>query len=299
MISYLEANARQRIHALLDAGSFEEFMPPSLQIVSPHLAQLDTPASFDDGIVIGRGTLEGCKVLAAAQEGGFMGGAVGEVHGAKLVGLLKRAVSEGVDGVILLLETGGVRLHEANAGLIAVSEVMRAVLDTRAANIPVIVLVGGANGCFGGMGIVACCANDILMSEEGRLAMSGPEVIETTHGVEEFDSRDRALVWRTTGGKHRYLLGDCSAVLPDDIAAFRQAAFDTLQQYQQGSAELTLEDLESEHTLLNRRLQAFGNFSEPMDIWSRLGVADPGILPMLEAQAFMQAVAGKRAGEQQ
>jgi len=258
MSSYLEANARQRIHALLDAGSFEEFLPPSLRIISPHLAQLDTPASFDDGVVIGSGLLQGRKVLAAAQEGGFMGGAVGEVHGAKLVGLLKRAINERVDGVILLLETGGVRLHEANAGLIAVSEVMRAVLDTRAANIPVIVLIGGANGCFGGMGIVACCANDILMSEEGRLAMSGPEVIETTHGVEEFDSRDRALVWRTSGGKHRYLLGDCSAVLPDE----------------------------------------FGHFSEPMDIWSKLGVAEPAVLPMLEAQAFMQQVAGCRAGEE-
>lgn len=295
--SYLEANARQRIHALLDAGSFEEFLPPSLRIISPHLAQLDTPASFDDGVVIGSGFLQGRKVFAAAQEGGFMGGAVGEVHGAKLVGLLKRAVAEQVDGVILLLETGGVRLHEANAGLIAVSEVMRAVLDTRAANIPVIVLVGGANGCFGGMGIVACCANDILMSEEGRLAMSGPEVIETTHGVEEFDSRDRALVWRTTGGKHRYLLGDCNAVLPDDIDAFRQAAFETLMRYQKKSAELTLDDLESEHNLLSQRLRDFGQLSEPMDIWSRLGVIEPELLPMLEAQAFMQTVAGKRAGE--
>jgi len=297
MISYLEANARQRIHGLLDAGSFEEFLPPSLRIVSPHLAQLDTPASFDDGVVIGRGTLQEKNVLAAAQEGGFMGGAVGEVHGAKLVGLLKRAISDRVDAVILMLETGGVRLHEANAGLIAVSEVMRAVLDTRAAGIPVIVLVGGANGCFGGMGIVACCANEILMSEEGRLAMSGPEVIETTHGVEEFDSRDRALVWRTTGGKHRYLLGDCSAVLPDDIAAFRQAAFDAVMCYQKKSAELTLEALELEHQLLSTRLQDFGDFSEPMDIWSKLGVAEPDVLPMLEAQAFMQRVAACRAGE--
>ena len=137
------------------------------------------------------------------------------------------------------------------------------------------------------------------MSEEGRLAMSGPEVIETTHGVEEFDSRDRALVWRTTGGKHRYLLGDCSAVLPDDIAAFRQAALDALMRYQKAPAELTLEDLEAEHSLLSHRLQDFGNFSEPMDIWSRLGVTKPETLPMLEAQAFMQEVAGKRAGEQQ
>lgn len=297
MSSYLEANARQRIHQLLDDGSFEEFLPPAQRIVSPHLAQLDTPVSFDDGVVIGRGTLMGVTVLAASQEGGFMGGAVGEVHGAKLVGLLKRAILDRVDAVVLMLETGGVRLHEANAGLIAVSEVMRAVLDTRAADIPVIVLIGGANGCFGGMGIVACCANVILMSEEARLAMSGPEVIETTHGVEEFDSRDRALVWRTTGGKHRYLLGDCDAVLADDIDAFRAAAFAAITRYQQSSAELTLEALESEHALLSKRLENFGDLSEPMDIWSRLGIAEPVLLPMLEADVFMQRVASCRAGE--
>ena len=89
------------------------------------------------------------------------------------------------------VQPGGVRLHEANAGLIAVSEVMRALLDVRAAGIPVIVLIGGANGCFGGMGIVARCADHVVMSDIGRLAMSGPEVIEASHGVEEFE--DSAL----------------------------------------------------------------------------------------------------------
>jgi len=65
-----------------------------------------------------------------------MGGAVGEVHGAKLTGLLERALDERPAAVLLLVESGGVRLHEANAGLIAVSEVMRAVLAVRAAGIP-------------------------------------------------------------------------------------------------------------------------------------------------------------------
>jgi malonate decarboxylase beta subunit len=290
MSSYLEATARERIQRLLDDYSFEEFLPPSQRIVSPHLAQLDAPVSFDDGVVIGQGLLHGERVFAAAQEGGFMGGAVGEVHGAKLVGLLQRAIAESVSGVILLLETGGVRLHEANAGLIAVSEVMRAVLETRAAGIPVIVLIGGSNGCFGGMGIVARCANFIAMSEEGRLAMSGPEVIETANGVEEFDSRDRALVWRTTGGKHRYLLGDCQAIVADDIAAFRQAASDAIHACRQGGVELTLEALEAEHAMLAARLQDFGMESEPMEIWCRLGIADPQAVPMLEAAEFVELV---------
>ncbi|OWY29878.1 biotin-independent malonate decarboxylase subunit beta [Herbaspirillum robiniae] len=282
--SYLEANARERILQVLDAGSFTELLPPSQRVVSPHLGQLDAPVSFDDGVVVGEGTLGGKPVMAAAQEGGFMGGAVGEVHGAKLVGLLKRAIRKKAAGVVLLLETGGVRLHEANAGLIAVSEVMRAVLDARAAGIPVIVLVGGANGCFGGMGIVARCANTVIMSEEGRLAMSGPEVIETANGVEEFDSRDRALVWRTTGGKHRYLIGDCQALVNDDVEAFRAAAIAALDAI--GATALTLESLEAEQEMLRRRIATFGHAADPMDIWAELGVERPQAVPMLEAAAF-------------
>ncbi|MGO0788651.1 biotin-independent malonate decarboxylase subunit beta [Herbaspirillum seropedicae] len=282
--SYLEATARERILAVLDAGSFEELLPPAQRVVSPHLGQLDAPVSFDDGVIIGEGRLDGQAVMAAAQEGGFMGGAVGEVHGAKLVGLLRRAVVKQAAGVILLLETGGVRLHEANAGLIAVSEVMRAVLETRAAGIPVIVLVGGANGCFGGMGIVARCANTVIMSEEGRLAMSGPEVIETANGVEEFDSRDRALVWRTTGGKHRYLIGDCQQLVSDDTAAFRAAAIAALAQV--SAPQLTLAALEAEQEMLRRRIATFGLADDPMDIWAELGVPRPDSVPMLEADAF-------------
>jgi malonate decarboxylase beta subunit len=294
MNSYLEATARERLQGLLDTGSFQEFLPPSSRVVSPHLGQLNAPVAFDDGVAVGRAQLDGRPVFVAAQEGGFMGGAVGEVHGAKLVGMLRCAIGDRPDAVLLLLETGGVRLHEANAGLIAVSEVMRAVLDVRAAGIPVLALVGGANGCFGGMGIVARCTNAIVMSEEGRLAMSGPEVIETASGVEEFDARDRALVWRTTGGKHRYLLGDCQVLVADTIDAFRAAA--TAQIDAVTEVALTLDALEQEQALLATRLERFGHVREPMELWRALGVAEPEALPLLEADAFVEQVAACRLG---
>ncbi|HEX8478647.1 MAG TPA: biotin-independent malonate decarboxylase subunit beta, partial [Telluria sp.] len=262
--------------------------------VSPHLGQLNAPVAFDDGVAVGRALLDGRLVFVAAQEGGFMGGAVGEVHGAKLVGMLRRAIAEVPDAVVLLLESGGVRLHEANAGLIAVSEVMRAVLDVRAAGIPVIALIGGSNGCFGGMGIVARCTNAIVMSEEGRLAMSGPEVIETASGVEEFDARDRALVWRTTGGKHRYLLGDCQVLVADTIDAFRAAAMGQMDAVTE--VALTLDALEQEQALLATRLERFGHVREPMELWRALGVAEPEALPLLEADAFVEQVAAWRLG---
>ncbi len=286
MISYAECSARQRLAHVLDMGSFHEWLPPAERLTSPHLAQLGVPSSFDDGVAIGRATLDGRTVFVAAQEGAFMGGGVGEVHGAKLVGLLRRALRDRPVAVLLLAESGGVRLHEANAGLIAVSEVMRSVLDVRAAGIPVVVLIGGGNGCFGGMGIVARCADHIVMSDVGRLAMSGPEVIEASFGVEEFDSRDRALVWRTTGGKHRWLTGDCDVLVEDDVQAFRDAAIAGL-----GAARpVTLDALEDEHALLMARLRELPTASpghdDAMAVWERLGVPEATRVPDMDVAAL-------------
>src|SRR6266550_3284761 len=271
MQSYYEATARERIAGILDTGSWREILPPTARTLSPHLTALDLPVAFDDGVVIGSGMLEGLTVLVAAQEGGFMGGAVGEVQGAKIVGLIERAESDRVRGVVLLLESGGVRLQEANAGLIAVSEVIRAICAVRVAGIPVVAAIGGQYGCFGGMGIAAACCTSLVMSEEGRLGISGPEVIETARGVEEFDSRDRAFVWRTVGGKHRYLLGDCSALVDDDLQEFRKA----LVSFMTSDNPLTLEAMEREHAMLSRRLETFGALSDGLDIWRALGWLRP------------------------
>ncbi len=283
IISFSECTARERLAKVFDPGSFHEWLPPSERLVSPHLAQLGVPSAFDDGVAIGRALLAGHTVFVAAQEGAFMGGGVGEVHGAKLAGLLQRALRDKPQAVLLLAESGGVRLHEANAGLIAVSEVMRALLDVRAAGIPVIMLIGGANGCFGGMGIVARCADHLIISDIGRLAMSGPEVIEASHGVEEFDSRDRALVWRTSGGKHRWLMGDCDDLVEDDIAAFRTAAIQALDRHR----PLTLEWLEAEHALLAKRLDEAPAGADAVLLWRQLGLARAEQVPDLDVQALL------------
>ena len=291
MSSYYEASARDRINGLVDGGTFREIVPPSARIMSPHLRQLDQPCAFDDGIVVGEAQLSGRPILIAAQEGGFMGGAVGEVHGAKLVGLLARAIDTKPTAVFLLVESGGVRLHEANAGLIGVSEIMRAVLAVRAHDIPVIVLDGGQFGCFGGMGIVAKLCDAVVMSEEGRLGLSGPEVIETTKGVEEFDSKDRALVWRTVGGKHRVIMGDATTLVDDDITAFRTAAIEMLE----FRPQMDLDALDTEHAKLDHRLNRFKDCPDAVDVWASLDIADPARLPMLESGAFLDAIKGKRA----
>jgi malonate decarboxylase beta subunit len=287
--SYYEATARERLAGILDRGSWREILPPAARTLSPHLQALDLPVAFDDGVVIGSGTIEDLPVLLAAQEGGFMGGAVGEVQGAKIVGLIERAESDRVCGVVLLLESGGVRLQEANAGLIAVSEVIRAICAVRVAGIPVVAAIGGQYGCFGGMGIAAACCTSLVMSEEGRLGLSGPEVIETARGVEEFDSRDRALVWRTVGGKHRFLLGDCDTLVDDRQEAFRAALANAIR----AGDRLDLTLVEREQSMLERRLARFGGAADGEEIWRDLGLDPPENVPLMSTDALVAM--GKRA----
>src|SRR6266702_7392635 len=227
--SWYEASARQRIQLLLDAGSFQEFIGPEHRETSPHLQVFDLPEQFDDGMIVGRGRIAEAPLFLAAQEGRFMGGAFGEVHGAKLTGLLRAVRDIKSIPLLILFDTGGVRLQEANAGELAIAEIMRALIEARAAGVRVVGLIGGRAGCYGGGGLIAGCCSALAVSEQGRISVSGPDVIETNRGVEEFDSKDRALVWRTMGGKHRRLIGGADAFVDDEALAFRQAAIDALK----------------------------------------------------------------------
>src|SRR6267142_4076432 len=262
-VSWYEASARERVRLFLDVYSFQEIIGPEQREISPHLHIFNLPEQFDDGMIVGLGLLDGQKVFIAAQEGRFMGGAFGEVHGAKLTGLLRAVRDAQSIPLVILLDTGGVRLQEANAGELAIAEIMRALIEARTAGAKVVGLIGGRAGCYGGGGLIAGCCSALAVSEQGRISVSGPEVIETNRGVEEFDSRDRALVWRTMGGKHRRLLGGAEAFVDDTVQDFRDAALELLR----SAGDFGIDTLKAEQFRLEERLQLFGTCPDAVDIW--------------------------------
>ncbi len=285
--SWIEASARERISGLLDRDSFREILRPAERATSPHLPMFDLPVAFDDGVVVGRGMLDGRSVLVAAQEGRFMGGTFGEVSGAKITGLLRGARDLAGTGaptpVLLLLDTGGVRLQEANAGELAVSETIRAIAEARLAGVAVVALIGGRAGAFGGGGIVAACCSRIAVSAHGRIGVTGPEVIETNRGVEEFDSRDRALVWRITGGRTRVLAGGADRIVADRIDAFRDGAIALLDGR---IPPLDLPTLRAEAARLGARRERFGACRDATAIWQAIGIEDPASVAELDEGEF-------------
>ncbi|MDV7467622.1 biotin-independent malonate decarboxylase subunit beta [Acinetobacter baumannii] len=230
---FIELSARERAKALLDEGTFRELLDPFARVMSPLLVKQNIVPQADDGVVVAKGSIQERPVVLISIEGLFQGGSLGEVGGAKIAGALELAVEDNLKGIptaaILLLETGGVRLQEANLGLAAIAEIQAAIVNLRQYQ-PVIAVVAGSVGCFGGMSIAAGLCSYIVMTQEGRLGLNGPQVIEQEAGVQEYNAKDRPFIWSITGGNQRFASGLADAYVDDDRQKIRQRVIDYLTQ---------------------------------------------------------------------
>ncbi|ECJ6093337.1 biotin-independent malonate decarboxylase subunit beta [Salmonella enterica] len=229
--SFIELKARQRAQALLDDGSYRELLDPFEGVMSPWLGAQGIVPQADDGMVVAKGTINGKPAVVVAIEGAFQGGSMGEVSGAKMAAALELAAEDNRNGIptqaVLSLETGGVRLQEANLGLAAIADIHAAIVDLRRYT-PVVGIVAGTVGCFGGMSIAAALCSYLIVTREARLGLNGPQVIEQEAGIEEYDSRDRPFIWSMTGGEVRYQSGLVEALVNDGVNAVKAAMNDAL-----------------------------------------------------------------------
>ena len=133
--SFIELTARERARAVLDPGNFHELLGPFDRLTSPWLALQGVVTQADDGVVVARGRIGGEPAVIASIEGAYQGGSIGEVSGSKIAGVLELALRDCERGralrPVLLLETGGVRLQEANLGLAAIAEIHAAIVALR------------------------------------------------------------------------------------------------------------------------------------------------------------------------
>ncbi|MFO1288825.1 MAG: hypothetical protein U1F49_21345 [Rubrivivax sp.] len=152
------------------------------------------------------------------------------------------------------------------------------------------------------MGIVTSLCSALIMTEDGRLALSGPEVIETVKGVEEFDSRDRALVRRVTGGKHRFLMRDCVALADDDAHDLRRCVIETIATVATVATSATqrepapsLSQLEARQQQLQERARRFGGMNDGPQVWRAMGLRQPERVALMEPDE-LGAVRAELAG---
>ena len=263
--SFAALAARERITALLDAGSFLE---SDAVRPSPHLARWGIAAQPDDGVVTGVGRLAGRPLMIAAQDDSFLGGSVGANHGDKLARMFERALHMHTP-VALILASGGVRLHEANAAELALARALRALLAVRAAGNPTIAIVAGST--FGGASVLACACALRWMLPQATLGLSGPKVIELERGKRELDADDRAAIATIFGAQSRATAG-VAGRCDDSIDAVRAMLIDATL----AAPDFDLSTLRREGAALRARAPEIANRrAGERPAWPLFAAADP------------------------
>lgn len=169
--------ARERIHFLLDEGSFEE-----IGMFVTHRSQefgLEKQKFLGDGVVTGYGTISGRLVYVFAQDFTVFGGSLAEAHAEKICRIMDLAMQNGAP-VIGLNDSGGARIQEGVVSLGGYADIFYR--NTLASGvIPQISAIMGP--CAGGAVYSPALTDFILMVENtSYMFVTGPNVVKTvTH----------------------------------------------------------------------------------------------------------------------
>ncbi|TXB64729.1 acyl-CoA carboxylase subunit beta [Vicingus serpentipes] len=176
--------ARERIHFLLDDGSFEE-----IGMLVTHRSTnfgLDKTKFLGDGVVTGYGTISGRLVYVFAQDFTVLGGSLAEAHAEKICKIMDMAMKNGAP-VIGLNDSGGARIQEGVVSLGGYADIFYK--NTQASGvIPQLSAIMGP--CAGGAVYSPALTDFIMMVENtSYMFVTGPNVVKTvTH--EEVSSED-------------------------------------------------------------------------------------------------------------
>ncbi len=169
--------ARERIHFLMDEGSFEE-----IGMLVTHRSTnfgLDKQKFLGDGVVTGYGTIDGRLVYAYAQDFTVMGGSLAEAHASKICKIMDMAMKNGAP-MIGLNDSGGARIQEGVVSLGGYADIFYR--NTRASGvIPQLSAIMGP--CAGGAVYSPALTDFIMMVENtSYMFVTGPSVVKTvTH----------------------------------------------------------------------------------------------------------------------
>lgn len=176
--------ARERIHFLLDEGSFEEL--GRLVTHRSTLFGLDQQVFYGDGVVTGYGTINGRPVYVFAQDFTVLGGSLAEAHAEKIVRLMDLSMRNGIP-IIGLNDSGGARIQEGVVSLGGYADIFYRNVQASGV-VPQISAIMGP--CAGGAVYSPALTDFVMMVENtSYMFVTGPNVVKTvTH--EEVSSED-------------------------------------------------------------------------------------------------------------
>jgi len=171
--------AHERIHFLLDEGSFEE-----MGALVTHRTKdfgMDKQIFYGDGVVTGYGTINGRQVYVFAQDFTVFGGALSETHAEKICKVMDMAMKIGVP-LIGLNDSGGARIQEGVRSLGGYADIFHKNVMASGV-IPQISAIMGP--CAGGAVYSPAMTDFTLMVENSSyMFVTGPNVVKTVTNEE-------------------------------------------------------------------------------------------------------------------
>jgi propionyl-CoA carboxylase beta chain len=169
--------ARERIHFLVDEGSFQEIG----MFVTHRSTQfgLDKEKYLGDGVVTGYGTVNGRLIYVYSQDFTVFGGSLSEAHAKKICRIMDMAMQNGAP-IIGLNDSGGARIQEGVVSLGGYADIFYR--NTRASGVvPQLSAIMGP--CAGGAVYSPAITDFIMMVENtSYMFVTGPNVVKTvTH----------------------------------------------------------------------------------------------------------------------
>ncbi|OFY59534.1 MAG: methylmalonyl-CoA carboxyltransferase [Bacteroidetes bacterium RBG_19FT_COMBO_42_10] len=171
--------ARERILALLDDGSFNEY-----DLFVEHDARdfdMDKKTLASDGVIIGSGTVYGAPVAIFAQDFTVAGGSLGLMHSRKITKIMDHALKMRMP-LIGINDSGGARIQEGVNSLAGYGEIFfRNTISSGV--IPQISVILGP--CAGGAVYSPALTDFVFVVDNiSKMFITGPEVIKTVLGEE-------------------------------------------------------------------------------------------------------------------
>ncbi len=171
--------ARERIHFLLDDGSFEEIGT----LVTHRCSDfgMSEQQVLGDGVVTGYGTIHGRLVYVFAQDFTVFGGSLSETHAEKICKIMDLAVKNGAP-VIGLNDSGGARIQEGVSSLGGYADIFYRNVQASGV-VPQISAIMGP--CAGGAVYSPAMTDFIIMVENtSYMFVTGPNVVKTVTNEE-------------------------------------------------------------------------------------------------------------------
>ena len=196
--------ARERIEALLDEGTFEEF--DRFVVHRCTSFGMDNKKFPGDGVVTGYGLLGGRLVYVFSQDFTVFGGSLGGEFGRKVCKIMDLAVANGAP-VIGLNDSGGARIQEGVESLGAYGEIFRRNVQASGVVPQFSVIMGPCAG--GAVYSPAITDFTIMVDKTSHMFITGPQVIETVTGEKvDQETLGGALRHNTTSGVAHFMAAD-------------------------------------------------------------------------------------------